>query len=239
MSGTKRWRRPAPARTWTTLMLWGVMCATGSQLRGQTANSGLTLVWADGTRDTVPVSREMGYAAAPVEVLERLGWNVQSAGLLTAAGGPEGVVLTMRPATPVVRWGEEFVQLADAPYLADGRLWVPLQLVVDELPGRLPDLYAYDPSAGALRAADPDAVRAVAALPELPAPAGDDRAAGPDEDAQPAEAPPAAAAVTPAERAPASPEPAAEPMSRLVIIDAGHGGGDPGALGRGGVRERT
>ena len=87
----------------------------------------------------------------------------------------------------------------------------PLQVLTDFLPRRLPDLYDFD---GAQRPAS-------RRLPD--APRSDAEAAADDPRSR---------------RACTWGADTRTMASRVVVIDAGHGGGDPGALGVGGVREK-
>jgi N-acetylmuramoyl-L-alanine amidase len=86
---------------------------------------------------------------------------------------------------------------------------LPLQLLTEFLPNRLPDLYEYDGARALLRAGDPALIggrQVDASRPTGPEslPVGRSTYSGP----------------------------------RVVIIDAGHGGEDPGALGPRGIREK-
>lgn len=94
------------------------------------------------------------------------------------------------------------------------------------------------------------AVPAPSSTPSLPpaaqAPASVDAAPPPAPPATPASAPPAAAAEIAQRPAPAHTEPqSVSPLSGrdsdlpLVVVDAGHGGHDPGAEGVGGILEKT
>jgi N-acetylmuramoyl-L-alanine amidase len=122
--------------------------------------------------------------------------------------GPRGARLELRDGTPFLRWGAAVAQLVHAPYFEGAELFVPLQLVTDLLPARLPDDYAFEAGTmvltwkGAPRA---EPVRAAAQPPRRDAPA-----------------------------------PARDPAARrVVVIDAGHGGEDPGTVSRSGIREKN
>ncbi len=133
-----------------------------------------------------------GFAAVSVEELTRLGWTVESLeGRVVARwhGGPPAV--EVRPGTPFLSWGGEGVHLAEAPYVRSGRLFLPLQFLIDVLPWKLPEVFQYDPDAGTLVILDPQAPRGY------------------------------------------SPDPV-----RVVVIDPGHGGRDPGAGGTRGTQEK-
>jgi N-acetylmuramoyl-L-alanine amidase len=105
--------------------------------------------------------------------------------------------------------GREFLQLADPVYTEDGVTFVPTQFFVEHLPSLGVEV---DASARTIRR-----VRAAGGASAAQAPA-----------AEPAPAPQAPV--------PVRKEP---PQKRLVVVDAGHGGVDPGAAGPGGSREKT
>ncbi len=133
-----------------------------------------------------------GYPALPLEELTRLGWTVaETDGGMVARW--RGGVPTVEAWTgnPFLSWGGEGVHLADAPYRASGGLFLPLQLVIDILPWKLPEVFQYDPNARTLVVRDP----------EIPT------------------------------------RFILDPV-RVVVIDPGHGGRDPGARGRGGSQEK-
>lgn len=157
----------------------------------------------------VEVVRDRGFAAVRSDVLVSLGWRVERQGpaawRLTHPRAPE---VRLAEDVPFFRMGEARLQVADPPYASGGSLHVPLQLLADVLPSRLPALYAFED--GVLRLSS-----------------GDDGRAAPA---------PRARATT------ARPEPASTDVPRdarrVVVIDPGHGGDDPGALGPGGAREK-
>ena len=167
----------------------------------------------DGGASRVPVIFERGYAVIPVSLLGDLGWAVEEEVGGTTLSIPGGIEIALRLGTPFFRWNGTDLQLVEAPYRDGGRTLVPLQLLTDFLPRRLPDLYEFRGGDFVLRAGDPEAVGAGAA----PDAAADSVAALP---------PPELAGPSPYEG------------PRVVIIDAGHGGADPGALGPAGIREK-
>jgi N-acetylmuramoyl-L-alanine amidase len=186
------------------------VCAPASAQ--ETAGTGtLVLEGPEGQVQEVSLSRHRGYPAVPVRVLELLGWTVtreddRYLALLPApAGGvPEGSAprMTLHPGAPFVLLDGAWAQLVEAPYEVDDALYLPLQLVSDLLPDRLPGRYT---------AGDSRSLRV-----NLPGGWGG------------------------AEPAPPAPVPAPAPVdpTRVVIIDPGHGGVDPGALGRRRSREK-
>jgi N-acetylmuramoyl-L-alanine amidase len=155
---------------------------------------------AGGAEAAVEISTERDFSALPVSRLGAAGWRVERTPLGALLHGPGGASLELRDGTPFLRWGASVLQLVHAPYFDGAELFVPLQLVTDVIPARLPGHFAYDAGAGVLTwtgAPRPEPVRAH----------------------------------PPALRDPAT--------RRVVVIDAGHGGEDPGAVSRSGVREKA
>jgi N-acetylmuramoyl-L-alanine amidase len=175
----------------------------------------LTIERADGSSREVGVDLGRGYATVGVDLLEDLGWTVTEVDGGVELSAADEISISLRIGTPFFRWDGVVLQLSDPPYREGGRTFVPLQLVTDFLPRRLPGLYDFDGTTSTLRAGD------LALL-------GVD-AEGSSE-GQAMEEP----IDEPALNAPSTYE-----GVRVVVIDAGHGGVDPGALGPGGVREKT
>ena len=166
---------------------------------------------ADGSMTDVAVVTERGYATVPLTVFSDLGWTVSESGTDLTVSVPNEIVIALRSGSPFFRWDGVVLQLADAPYRDASRVLVPLQLITEFFPTRLPDLYDYDAGRALLRAGDPSLIGRGAAAP------------GP-------------AAGRPTAELPTGPSPYEGP--RVVVIDAGHGGEDPGALGPRGIREK-
>ncbi len=153
----------------------------------------------------VEIASARGFPALPVSRLGAAGWRVERTPVGALLAGPRGARLELRDGTPFLRWGAAVAQLVHAPYFEGAEFFVPLQLVTDLLPARLPDDYAFE--AGTM----------VLTWKGAPRPA--------------TEAP---------RRSGAPPAPARDPSARrVVVIDAGHGGEDPGAVSRSGIREKT
>lgn len=146
------------------------------------------------------VDRHRGYAAfrwsrVPAEVAAG---SFQTGGGATATVA--GAALELRAGSPFGRHGESVFQLVNVPYVEEGEVWVPLELLTEWLP-RV--------EAGA-------AERPVAASTSVAAPVVTTAASGP----RPA----------PTYR---------RPGPWRVVIDAGHGGYDPGTVSpRTGTREK-
>ena len=174
---------------------------------------------ADGTVSPVSMVLERGYAAVPLSVLGDLGWTVAESGNEVTVSVPSEIVVALRVDSPFFTWDGLVLQLADPPYRSGGRAFVPVQLLTDFFPRRLPDLYEFDGPRSLLRAGDP--ARAAA---------GASGASGADAASSGGSAEPSPPTL------PAIPSPYDGP--RVVVIDAGHGGADPGAMGPRGVREK-
>ncbi len=221
-----------------------------------------------GARSETPLRTDRGYAAVPGSLLAGLGWDLAlvEAGAWRLRA-PDGTELLVRPESPFVRWGDEVVQLADPVWAEGGEVFVPAQLVTDFLPRRFPERYDFDGPTLTLRAAvgplpaegetedavtpAPEAVPEREARPRARPAAPRDSAAAPGARTAPArmsESVLAAGGTDPVptateEEPAASPEPDLSIPSeydgvRVVVIDAGHGGRDPGSIGVGGLREK-
>ncbi len=111
---------------------------------------------------------------------------------------PEGnLEVRFQADNPYVHWGEEGVHLAEAPYAISGVLHLPLQVLTDVLPWKLPDSFHYHAGTHTLELLSPDGDNGGPSVPAF-----------------------------------------SEDSTRVVVIDAGHGGRDTGALGPGGTREK-
>ena len=134
----------------------------------------------------------------------------------------EGVSFLLSEQIPFTRVGTDVLPMVGAPFMSAARLHVPLQLVADLLPRVLAGA-EYDASRTELRIVrSAQAASATAARP-------------PDPGARsPAVVP--VASPDAAKPAPAAPSPPKDvrprPRKRVVVVDAGHGGHDPGTSGR-------
>ncbi len=174
---------------------------------------------ADGSMESVSVAMSSGYAALPASILEGLEWQLSRADGFTSFTAPSGAVIVLSTSTPFFTLDGVLLQFADVPYDEGDGLMIPLQLLSDFLPRHFPDRYAFDGPTLTLRAGPPPE--------DTESPAGEQPSPG---DAEPMVA---------LEVAPDLHAPSPYDGVRVVIIDAGHGGVDPGTTGAGGVKEKT
>jgi len=175
---------------------------------------------------SVPVATEAGYRAVPLAMFERLGWTIGRLGARGTATGPDSAELQIWSGTAFFRWKGQVRQLADVPYLSGDTLLVPLQLITDFVPRWYPDRYALDTTSLTLRVSEPAAVTAQVggASATGVAPGG----------SRPTPARPRSGAADSALRTPVPYD-----GKKVVVIDAGHGGIDPGAMSSSGIKEKT
>lgn len=173
----------------------------------------LRITGPDGASGEFPVSLRSGVPSVQASVLAQLGWRVAPAPGGIVATLPDGMRLELRIGTPFVRLDATGAQLVGAPVSVNGALLIPLQLVTDLLPDRLPELYRSVGSHevriledGLWEGGDPEG------LPEAAASQGGSVL-----------------------RQPLDPR---DEDRRVVIIDPGHGGVDPGSLGGRRTREK-
>ena len=194
-----------------------------------------------GLTSTVTVQFDRGYASVAASVLSDIGWSVNDQNgtlVLTAAGE---IKVTFRYDSPFFRWDGVVLQMANSPYVTGGIAWLPLQFLTDFLPRRLPGLYDFSADRSLLRAAnlellvldDPIELDAEDDEPES------DKESGQSELGQQSEALPEVPFSGAVETTQEEEQVLASSYegSRVVVIDAGHGGEDPGALSATGVRE--
>ncbi len=201
----------------------------------------LTIERADGATRVRALDLEQGFAAVPIGLFEELGWAVAEVEGAIAMLGPHGVTLALTVGSPFFTWDDEVLQLADVPYRGGGQARVPVQLLADFLPRRLPELYTFDGSTLTLQAAEAEdwsGTTVVQLRPDAQEPDAEDPA-GQDSDAQLPSASTAGGAGGGGGAAvgPGTADRYRGP--RIVVVDAGHGGGDPGALGLRGIREKN
>lgn len=167
---------------------------------------------------SVAAATGRGYAALPLSSLVSVGAEVGPSGdeVAVRLGGRE---LRFRVGSPFFTDGGQVRQLVNPVYAEDGVAFLPTQFFVEHLPTLGVEV---DAAARTIR-------RARTAARETPAPAREEAPVSEEPRAEPA---PRRAGARTASRA-------TGPVKRLVVVDAGHGGVDPGARGRGGTREKT
>lgn len=217
------------------VVFYGLVQATVlGALPGAAAAQGrpqLTIERGDGASEVVAVQMERGYASVPVAVLEGLGWTVSEERGTVSVTAANEITISLRVGSPFFRWDGVVLQMTDAPYRTGGRTWVPLQFLTDFLPRRLPGLYDFSGESALLRAGDlsllgEQVVAEVTASQTTPA----------DEISEVADVRPLEVATAEDVR---NAGPSVYDGVRVVVIDAGHGGPDPGALGPSGIREKN
>ena len=199
----------------------------------------LLVAFDDGSSLGVPISFQEGPTAVPLEIFSRLGWSVTELPGEIRIEGPDDVVASMRLGSPFLRWADQAVHLTDSPYSDQGRIFVPLQLVSEVLVGGLAEHYRFDAETLTLRAAVPSSwggiIREDGSV-GTPSAVGETTIGDGTRSVDREEAGFEDAVSRPDTQIFIAPPDINGP--RVVIIDPGHGGGDPGALGLGGVREK-
>lgn len=234
---------------------------TFNQLHAQGRPS-LEIERENGLSSVVTVQFDRGYASVAASILSGLGWSVdeQNGTLVLMAAGE--ITVSFRYDSPFFRWDGVVLQMANAPYVTAGSAWLPLQFLTDFLPRRLPGLYDFSGELSLLRAGDLSLL-VPGALDELGTEGNSlepDTGPGDEGEVEQSEGAPEAyerdvsttdsqdletLAETPVLGVEEQDQDAewAESSSyegwRIVVIDAGHGGEDPGALSPTGVREKT
>jgi N-acetylmuramoyl-L-alanine amidase len=164
-----------------------------------------------------------GAAAFPATTLELLGFRLASSQAgLTAVLDTDSLLFWTT--SPFFRAGGRLYHLAAAVQLGDGATHLPEQFFIQWLPAAYPDRFEY--RAGAL------ALKGVAAAGVAPAPTAPVRPAS--------GVPATAGAVQPAtpRTDPGAMRQRQATDQRVVVIDPGHGGRDPGKIGPNGLREK-
>lgn len=184
----------------------------------------VTVLSPDGEEGTLSIVDDRGFPAVPALEMESLGWVIgsDSVGDRLVLSHRAGRELALRVGSPLVHWDGSTIQMVDAPFSADGEVYVPLQIAVDLLPGLLPQGYRYEADSGVLLVGAVDEELAATE------PGGDEATDVSLEDPRD----PGGAVPPP----PFTPEEGE--YSRLVVIDPGHGGDDPGAIGPDGEEEK-
>lgn len=229
-------RRPG-ARTFAALLTLA-LTSLGTVPATAQGRLELRIERGDGSFGGVAVELGRGYAAVPLTVLNDLGWTTGVDGRDVRVAVPGQIDIELTLDSPFFRWDGVALQLTDPPYRNGPEVLVPLQLLTDYFPRRLPDLYDFDGPNATLRAGDLGL--AVGGASSGPAPV----VTPPDQDAsggaETAEVGGAAGVSEPIEAdGPPSDGPSTYDGPRLVVIDPGHGGEDPGAMSRDGTREKA
>jgi N-acetylmuramoyl-L-alanine amidase len=193
---------------------------------------------------SLSVSRSRGYATVPHEALRRLGWAIEvDASRLRARLGSDGPLVEFSLDSPFFYWDEDLLQLVSAPFSRDGSVQIPLQFVVDFLPARASEAYAFSPGDGALHVLDPS-LWLEARADGSPLETAGGRIANVDTSGDgsfrddPSRDEPVSTDTSSVPALQQDLEEAQDPEKRVVVIDPGHGGGDPGTTGEGGRREK-
>ncbi len=220
--------------------VFGVLAALAMVLGGpapasaQTGES-LAVRGPDDSSLSLPVGRSRGYATVPYRALRQLGWAIElDPSRLRAQLGSDGPVVEFSLGSPLFRWDGELLQFVNPPFSGAGSFQIPLQFVIDFLPARASETYAFSPDERALEILD------ASLWPQGDAEALQDVETLQDQDVETLQVETVPLGVTIlSARAPqqnlAEPE---DLQKRVVVIDPGHGGGDPGATGNGGRREK-
>ena len=189
----------------------------------------------DGGVQIVGLDVGYGFATVPLTLFKGLGWSTTEVGELVTLLGPEQIEVRVGHRTPFFRWNDQILQFVDFPYRIEGETYIPLQLLTDFFPKRLPTLYAFNEVDFTVQAADPSEWKGdeFSQMKLEEGVLSSDTRSLPDPTANPN--------LDLSNREPSSPEPISDTFEeerRIVIIDPGHGGGDPGALGPQGLREK-
>jgi N-acetylmuramoyl-L-alanine amidase len=189
-----------------------------------------------GRTERLELRAHRGYPAFAASALRPLGWEWRAERGQVLLRHRTGITLSFREGSPWFTWDGELFQLAQEVYAFGDDVWLPLQVMAELLPGMLPAAYRWD--AGGRTLLVEGAVTAAPPVAPTPTPTtGAAAAAAAAEPPTPAQA--AARAQAEAAAGPGPAEAGARaPRSRLVVIDAGHGGDEPGAVGPGGTREK-
>ena len=219
-----------PASVISALWLMWTALPISSQVTNE-----LQIEAVDGSVQLVGLDVGYGFATVPLTLFEKLGWSTTEAGDLVVLLGPEEIEIRLGHGTPFFRWNNQILQFVDSPYRIEGETYIPVQLLTDFFPKRLPTLYAFNEVNFTIQAADPSEWKGDELSEVKPGDGGSssDTLSSPDPTANP----------NPdlTTRGQSSPEfipDLVEEERRIVVIDPGHGGGDPGALGPQGLREK-
>jgi N-acetylmuramoyl-L-alanine amidase len=232
-------------RTVLALFLLFLVGVSAAGTKASSTQRPITIEFPDGTSQVLTPSQVGGGAQAfPVSIMAGFGWVLTSDASSTSrlGGGsmgvlrhPSGVTIGFTVGAPFIEFAGEPFHLADPFLMVGGSIHAPLQLLVDFLPGILPAAYTFDPATRIFRVRQEGPVPAPSGA-QPPVSSQEAGSPPPPPSAQSAQPPTALSAAGTGTRPP--PAVARAPRSRLVVIDPGHGGSDPGAIGPGGTREK-
>lgn len=106
--------------------------------------SSLRLALPNGQSIEVPVDSHRGFGAIPASTLDRMGWRSEGGRDAPRLRHRTGIELEFSPGSPFFLWEGDPVQMVHAPYHFGGEFYLPVQLLVDLLPGFLPAAYTWD-----------------------------------------------------------------------------------------------
>jgi N-acetylmuramoyl-L-alanine amidase len=214
----------------------------------------------DGGSLSVPVTRARGYATVTHEALRQLGWAVEvEVPQVRARLGSAGPLVEFWLDSPLFSWDEELLQLVNVPFQRDGSIQIPLQFVVDFLPDRASEAYAFSSEDRTLRILDASlwlergsrsrsanrgqrggasrgrqVDRRQTGRTDDGSGSGDSSRRGDSGNVgEPSSTNDQSAVIVEQDFAEAQ-----DLQKRVIVIDPGHGGTDPGATGSGGRREK-
>ena len=183
------------------------------------------------------VQTSAGPAVAPERLAPLIDAQVRTDGTGRFVLTVEGVSFFLSEQVPFAKVGADVLPMVGAPFMSSARLHVPLQLLVELLP-RVLGGTSYDIQRAELSFARSVAGAGAAATRVADVTPGPTTAGAPAASTVPPPAlgAPAAAKTPPAGVPPKAAAPPTEsrprPRKRVVVVDAGHGGHDPGTSGR-------
>ena len=184
----------------------------------------------DDEMQSLVVTRPRGYSTVQADALASLGLSVEtsSSGLDVRMNGDSPVVRFVF-GSPLFWWDADLLQLVDVPFMAGGTSHVPLQFILDFLPARMEQTFAYSPDDGVLEILDPGLWSRIA---------GESGRTGAEELVEPTPFSGSVGSAVPGAAAAEMSTIGPEAEKRVVVIDPGHGGKDRGTAGPGGRREK-
>lgn len=199
----------------------------------------------DDEMQSLVVIRPRGYSTVQADALASLGLSVETSS--------SGLDVTMTGDSPVVRfvfgsplfwWDADLLQLVDVPFMAGGTSHVPLQFILDFLPARMEQTFAYSPDDGVLEILDPALWSRIAGESGMTRESSTTGRGSSFEDSgaeglvEPTPLSEPVGSTVPGAAAAEMSTIGPEAERRVVVIDPGHGGKDRGTAGPGGRREK-